>query len=154
MHDHAPPEAATAEDYARAFAAFQLQRKPNTNAIADMAFENYVELRDRVHDKAFVMKKRVEILLEKTFGDDFIPRHAMVGWGGAGNVTYSNAKQLGAVQWEIISELAKNIAYEEDVNLTLAERLIGARVTPLARELGMDVSTVYSQWAGELASLS
>ena len=41
---HAPAGSAT-KDYAAAFAAFSAARKPNADAIADMALENYVEMR-------------------------------------------------------------------------------------------------------------
>jgi len=53
-----------------------------------MALENYVEMRDRVGDPAFALKKRVENLLEKTFEDTFRSRYAMVCYGGDGNVTW------------------------------------------------------------------
>jgi kynurenine 3-monooxygenase len=62
---------------AGAFAEFERQRKPNTDAIAAMALENYVEMREAVLDPAYRQKKAEAELREKR-DPDFIPRYSMV----------------------------------------------------------------------------
>ena len=42
----------------KAFEAFQNQRIPNTNAIASLAFQNFIEMRDLVADDDFLVEKR------------------------------------------------------------------------------------------------
>lgn len=55
-------------------------------------------MRDRVSDRAFLLQKRVESRIENALGDKFRSGYAMVCYGGAGNVTYSNAYKLSRVQ--------------------------------------------------------
>ncbi len=66
------------EDWGAAFTAFSAQRKPNCDAIADMALENYVEMRDSVTDPIFLLQKKLSFELENKYADRFIPRYSMV----------------------------------------------------------------------------
>lgn len=45
-------------DWKRVFAEFEKERKVNTDAIADMALENFTEMRDRVGDSRFLFRKK------------------------------------------------------------------------------------------------
>jgi len=150
---------AAADKWASAFDEYSEARTTNGNAIADMALENFEEMRDRVGDRSFLLQKRVENRIENCLGDKFRSRYAMVCYGGAGNVTYRNAFRLGEVQTEVLKELIVNQAAEleaieddswgeqiqrlaDSVSMEEAERLIDERVVPLQRELGIDLSTV------------
>ena len=62
----------------RVFARFEQERKPNAEAIADMALENYVEMRDTVRDPKFLLKKELAWKLEELYPRQFIPRYSMV----------------------------------------------------------------------------
>jgi kynurenine 3-monooxygenase len=59
------------------FAAFEHARRPNTDAIAQMALENYVEMREAVLDPEY---RRQKALAEAKQAEDpdFIPRYSMV----------------------------------------------------------------------------
>jgi len=59
------------------FEAFEHERRPNTDAIAKMALENYTEMRETVLDPEYRRKKREAEELEKR-DPDFIPRYSMV----------------------------------------------------------------------------
>lgn len=59
------------------FAEFERRRKPNTDAIAAMALENYVEMREAVLDPAYRQKKAEAEALERR-DPNFIPRYSMV----------------------------------------------------------------------------
>lgn len=59
------------------FAEFERQRKPNTDAIAAMALENYVEMREAVLDPAY-RKKKAEAEAREKRDPNFIPRYSMV----------------------------------------------------------------------------
>ncbi len=50
-------------EWSRIFEEFEAARKINTDAIADMAAENFVEMRDRVGDPLFLFRKKVELAL-------------------------------------------------------------------------------------------
>jgi kynurenine 3-monooxygenase len=63
--------------WAGLFEAFEHARRPNTNAIAQMALENYVEMREAVLDPEYRRKKAEAEALEKK-DPNFIPRYSMV----------------------------------------------------------------------------
>ena len=65
-------------DWPRLFAEFEKDRKVNTDAIADMAIENFTEMRDRVADPRFLFRKKVELALEARYPQLFVPKYAMV----------------------------------------------------------------------------
>jgi len=127
---------------ARAFAAYSNERKPNSDAIATMALENFVEMRDLVADKRFLLMKAVENLLENKFESSFRSRYAMVCYGGSGNITYDTALKLGAVQWSIIEEISQGITDPEQVDLVKAHHLITTRLVPFQKELNVDVTKI------------
>src|SRR5262249_32694566 len=51
---------ASAASWDEAFEAFSRTRKTHSDAIADMAVENFVEMRDKVADPQFLLEKAVE----------------------------------------------------------------------------------------------
>jgi kynurenine 3-monooxygenase len=63
--------------WAGLFEAFEHARRPNTDAIAQMALENYVEMREAVLDPEYRKKKAEAEQLEKK-NPSFIPRYSMV----------------------------------------------------------------------------
>jgi kynurenine 3-monooxygenase len=64
-------------NWAGLFEAFENTRRPNTDAIAQMALENYVEMREAVLDPEYRRKKTEAEELEKK-DPNFIPRYSMV----------------------------------------------------------------------------
>jgi kynurenine 3-monooxygenase len=90
-------------DWSRLFADFDRQRRPNTEAIAQMALENYIEMRDTVLDPRFVRFKAMSVALEKRFPDRFIPRYSMVMFHP--EIPYAEALRRGQIQQQILAEL-------------------------------------------------
>ena len=74
------------------FAEFERARKANTDAIADLALENFVEMRDRVADPRFLFRKKVELALQAKYPRLFVPKYAMVTFH---RVPYSVAHSRG-----------------------------------------------------------
>src|SRR5262249_39214098 len=62
----------------KVFTEFQKARRVNTDAIADLAVENFVEMRDRVGDRKFLLRKKVELALESRYPQLFVPKYSMV----------------------------------------------------------------------------
>jgi kynurenine 3-monooxygenase len=118
-------------DWAKVFAEFEKDRKVNTDAIADMAIDNFTEMRDRVADSQFLFTKKLELALEARYPTLFVPKYAMVTFH---RIPYSVALARGAVQERILSELSMGIRRVEDVDWNRAEQLIHRDLTPL--ELG------------------
>lgn len=143
------PDRCIGENFAKCFAALEQERKPNADAICDMALENFVEMRDKTGDVRFQTLKKVENKLENCYPDKIRSRYAMVCYGGEGNVSYANAKLLGIVQWEILEELCANFTDDqalsramEEVDLEKAQALLLERLVPQQKKLGIDLSTV------------
>ncbi len=115
-------------DWARIFPEFESQRKTNTDAIADMAVENFIEMRDRVADSRFLFRKKVELALEQKYPKLFIPKYAMVTFH---RIPYSVALARGTVQDRMLEELCESIHRVEDLDWKKADQLIHRNLTPL-----------------------
>jgi len=115
-------------DWVRVFSEFEKGRKVNTDAIADMAIENFTEMRDRVADSRFLLQKRVELALEAKYPQLFVPKYAMVTFH---RIPYSVAQIRGAVQDRILAELCDRVDRVEYLDWDKADRLIHSELTPL-----------------------
>jgi kynurenine 3-monooxygenase len=115
-------------DWPVLFSAFEKARKADTDAIADLAIENFVEMRDRVADPLFLFRKKVELELEKKYPGRFVPKYAMVTFH---RTPYSIAAQRGAVQDDMLGELCDSVQRLEDIDWTKAEALVQQQLTPL-----------------------
>ena len=115
-------------DWGRVFRDFEHARKENTDAIADLAIENFVEMRDRVSDSRFLFRKRVELALEEKYPDRFVPKYSMVTFL---RVPYVTALRRGQVQDRILTELCERVDRVEDLDWARAERIVHEELTPL-----------------------
>lgn len=115
-------------DWLRVFSEFERERKVNTDAIADMAIENFTEMRDRVADPRFLFRKKVELALEAKYPERFVPKYAMVTFH---RIPYSVALARGAVQDRLLSELCESIDRVESLDWVTADRLIRRELPPL-----------------------
>lgn len=112
-------------DWGKVFEAFGQRRKENTDAIADMALANYVEMRDLVSDPGFQLRQKVGFLLEQKFPEVFIPRYSMVSFH---RFPYSEALHRGEIQDGILRELCASVSSEEQVDWNRAGRLVRERL--------------------------
>jgi kynurenine 3-monooxygenase len=117
-----------ATDPASAFSRFAQSRRDDCMSIAQMALENYGEMRDAVRDPRFQRQKALSMALELAHPDRFIPRYAMVMFRD--DIPYSLALQRGRIQQQILEELT-GATDTEAVPLDLAEELISSRLQPL-----------------------
>jgi kynurenine 3-monooxygenase len=115
-------------DWPRVFAEFEQARKINTDAIADLAVENFVEMRDRVADPRFLFRKKVELALEAKYPQLFLPKYAMVTFH---RIPYETALKRGQIQDRMLTELCDPIERLEDLDWNKADRMIHAELTPL-----------------------
>ncbi len=114
-------------DWEELFARFESLRRPNTEAIAQMALENYTEMRDSVRDASFVRRRALALALERRFPDRFIPRYSMVMFHP--EIAYAEALRRGAIQARLLEELDAGEGREPDDER--AEALIRARLPAL-----------------------
>jgi kynurenine 3-monooxygenase len=112
------------------FAEFDALRKPNTDAIAAMALDNYLEMRERVVDPKFQLQQALSLELERRFPRHFIPRYSMVMFHH--EIPYLTALRRGTVQAELLAELtAGEVSTLEDIDFERAEQAIRARLASL-----------------------
>jgi kynurenine 3-monooxygenase len=115
-------------DWGKIFPDFEKARRENTDAIADLAVENFVEMRDRVGDPRFLFRKKVEFALEARYPQLFVPKYAMVTFH---RVPYATALLRGQLQEAILAELCDGIGRVEDLDWDKAGRLVHQQLTPL-----------------------
>jgi kynurenine 3-monooxygenase len=108
------------------FAEFDSLRRPNTDAIAEMALENYVEMRSTVREPLFQLKKEISFRLEERHPGRFIPRYSMVMFH---SIPYSEAQRRGRIQEGLLDELTKTARTADEVDYALADRLIEERLS-------------------------
>lgn len=115
-------------DWKTVFRKFEEARKVNADAIADLAIENFVEMRDRVADPRFLFRKKVELALEAKYPGVFVPKYAMVTFH---RIPYSTALKRGQLQDGMLTELCDHVERIEDLDWEKADRLVGRELTPL-----------------------
>ena len=113
------------EDWAAVLPEFSKQRKPNTDAIADMAIENHITMQKGVNDPKYHLKKEVGFELERRYPESFIPRYSLVMFH---NVPYAEAFRRGLIQSEILNELVDGVDEFEKVDFELAAKLVSEKL--------------------------
>jgi kynurenine 3-monooxygenase len=113
------------------FRDFSTERKVNTDAIADMAVENFIEMRDKVGNPRFLLEKAVEKRLQNEFPGEYVSRYGLVTFT---NVPYNFALQAGLVTDQILKELCHNIESANEVDLKQAQKLVRAKLAPMLQE--------------------
>jgi kynurenine 3-monooxygenase len=105
---------------------FQQVRKPDADAIADLAVNNFIEMRERTADPLFLLQKKIEAKLHEHHPDKWIPAYSQVTFSP--QIRYSEALRNSQRQEAIMQEIMKqeNIAQEWDsvrVEQMILERL-------------------------------
>jgi len=109
------------DDWARLLPRVQELRKPNADAIADLAIENFYEMRDHVADPVFIRKRRLETLLESRF-TDYYSKYSLVTFRE--DVPYSRAKALGNAQDALLMSLCRGDEPVESMDLEAVHRMV------------------------------
>jgi kynurenine 3-monooxygenase len=87
------------------FEKFQKNRKRDTDAVCQLAMENFIEMRDSVADPKFLLRKKIEAKLHDLFPDDWIPLYSMVTFS---DISYSEAYAQGKLQEEIMNRVMED----------------------------------------------
>jgi kynurenine 3-monooxygenase len=116
-------------DWATVFSVYQAEQIANANAIADMALENYVEMRDTVRDPKYLLRKELSFELERRLPNRFIPRYSMVMFHD--EIPYAVAQERGAIQQRLLKELTEGIDSVDEIEIDEAVRLVESRLPPV-----------------------
>jgi kynurenine 3-monooxygenase len=93
-------------------AEFQELRKPDADAIAQLALDNFVEMRDLVADPEFILRKKIEAKLHEYFPEKWTPLYSMVTFYD--NIRYSEAYAMGLKQKKIMDEVMNTPGIENN----------------------------------------
>lgn len=102
-------------EWATIFEEYGELRKVNTDAIADMAEDNFYEMRDAVANPVFVRKRELETKLEQTF-PDYFSKYSMVTFRE--DLPYSIAKKRGNAQDRLLMELCAGVENVGQLDIT------------------------------------
>lgn len=82
---------------------YETLRKPDGDAIADLAIANFIEMRDKTADKTFLLQKKIEARFSEKHPDKWIPLYSMVTYSP--NIRYSEALLNGNKQQAIMDKI-------------------------------------------------
>ncbi len=100
------------DDWKKALHAFQQSRKKDTDAIAQLALDNFIEMRDLVADADFLLRKKIEARLHQLYPTQWIPLYSMVTFHDS--MPYSIAYETGQKQKKIMDEVMKRPGLEKN----------------------------------------
>lgn len=84
------------DDFSKALKEFEDSRKPDTDAIAALALDNFIEMRDHVADADFLLRKKIEARIHELYPSTWIPLYSMVTFHE--DIRYSEAVRRGREQ--------------------------------------------------------
>jgi len=118
-------------DWNKIFADFSTLQKPNGDAIADMAIENFIEMSDKVADQNFLLQKQVEKVLNERFPDKYKSRYRLVVYS---SLPYQYCQAIGKIQKDILTELCLNKTDLAEIDFTHALSLIDKKLSSYLKE--------------------
>lgn len=101
-------------DWETVFEKYGNTRKINTNAIADLAVENFYEMRDAVANPVFQRKRELETKLEQTF-PDYFSKYSLVTFRE--DIPYSEAQKRGNAQDKLLMEICEKVENVSEIDL-------------------------------------
>ncbi len=87
------------------FEKFQKSRKPDTDAICQLAMDNFKEMSDSVSDPKFLIRKKIEAKLHEMFPQDWVPLYSMVTFS---DIKYSEAYAQGKIQAAVLDKVMRD----------------------------------------------
>ena len=124
------------DDWARVLPAYDAERKPNADAIAAMAIDNFVEMRERVGDPAFRLRKRIEHRLEQAFPSEYRSRYSMVVYS---RIPYAVCQGAGQIQSRLLDAWTQEVDDADTLDLAAARRDVRYNLTPFLEHHGVSL---------------
>ncbi len=101
------------DDWEAIFKEYQISRKPNADAIAELSYRNFMEMRSKTADANFLLQKKIEKRFSEKYPDKWLPLYSRVTFSFR---PYSEALAIGDRQKAIMDEvmLMENIEQKWD----------------------------------------
>ncbi|HET6996044.1 MAG TPA: hypothetical protein VFI06_13720, partial [Chitinophagaceae bacterium] len=107
----------------------QEMRKPDADAIADLAINNFTEMRDRTADPKFLLQKKIEAKLHEKYPDKWIPAYSQVTFNP--QIRYTDALKNSLRQEAIMQQVMAMQGIEEKWDSKEVEESIVEKLTSL-----------------------
>ncbi len=104
---------------------FETSRKPDADAMADLAVYNFYEMRDRVADPRFLLQKKIEGKISAQYPDKWLPLYSQVTFS---HLPYAEALANGQAQEQIMQRLMPYITTEADYEQPEVQALVAAEM--------------------------
>lgn len=101
-------------DWSLIFENFQNNRKPDADAIADLAVDNFIEMRAKTADPRFLLQKKIEAYLHDRHPDKWIPAYSQVTFSP--HIRYSEALRSAQRQEQIMRQIMSEPGIEKKWN--------------------------------------
>ncbi|AHJ95712.1 FAD-dependent oxidoreductase [Hymenobacter swuensis] len=108
-------------DWTAIFQEFEDSRKPNADAMADLAVYNFEEMRDRVADPRFLLQKKIESQISAQYPHKWLPLYSQVTFS---SLPYAEAWANGQAQESIMQRLMPHIQTEADYQRPEVQQLV------------------------------
>ncbi len=104
------------------FTAYEKTRKKDTDAIADLAIDNFHEMKDHVANPIFQEKRKIEMALEKEFPNEYSSKYSLVTFNE--DIGYREAMLKGRAQDKaILNMLSDGVISSEDAIEAIFEKV-------------------------------
>jgi kynurenine 3-monooxygenase len=110
------------EDWDQILPEYQALRKPDADAIADLAVGNFIEMRDKTADPMFLLQKKIEAKFNAKHPDKWVPLYSMVTYSP--DIRYSEAQSKGDRQERIMQKIMKVPGIDQKWDSDEVERMI------------------------------
>lgn len=90
------------DDWSVVIPAFERSRKPNADAIAELALMNFIEMRDKVGQPEFLLQKKIEARFHGKYPEKWLPLYSQVTFS---SIPYADALANGLRQEEIMKKV-------------------------------------------------
>jgi len=102
-------------DWKKVFSEYEKTRKKDTDAIADLAVDNFHEMKEHTASELFQKKRKLETAFEAEFPEEYYSKYSLVTFNE--NITYQEAMKKGRAQDKAILNLIDDGRLPEDMNL-------------------------------------
>lgn len=112
------------EDWLERFERFSKKRKPDADAIAELAIRNHIEMRDKTGDPIFLLQKKIESKFYNKYPDKWMPLYSQVTFS---HIPYNEALSQGDYQQRIMDEIMS----QPEIDKTWDQPIIEAQILSL-----------------------
>lgn len=121
--------------WAPILADYEKTQIPNAKAIAEMALENWVEMRDLVGDQKFLLRKKLETAIEQKYPGQYKSRYGLITYT---LTPYILAQKAGLKQNELMTKALQGVNSMDEVSWPLVDQLIKNEWLPFVKETQLE----------------